>query len=143
MTILISAAFRVVVLIRGKALIQCGYPKVRRLFEAWRLLEEIRYVRSAFSETNTPQFSEMRAFSPKSTRKPPKGHPNLRVFLSRLENEILKFSFENLRHSNTSKEEWEAIRTLVRDRTIVMKKADKGLYVVVWDRTGYVLEAEK
>ena len=47
-TILISAAFRGAALIRGEALIrarrlvQCGYPKVRRLFEARRLLEEMR-----------------------------------------------------------------------------------------------------
>ena len=49
-TILVSAASRGVVLIRGEALIrgrhlfQCGYPKVRYLFETLRLLEEIWYM---------------------------------------------------------------------------------------------------
>ena len=33
-------------LIRGRCLLQCGYPKVRRLFGARRLLEEIRYEES-------------------------------------------------------------------------------------------------
>ena len=48
-TILKSATFeglaliRGEVLIRGKRLFQFGYPKVRRLFEVRRLLEEIRY----------------------------------------------------------------------------------------------------
>ena len=45
-----SAAFRGGALIKGAALFrgrrvfQCGYPKLRRLFEARRLLEEIRYL---------------------------------------------------------------------------------------------------
>ena len=49
-TILISAAFRGAVLIRGgesirgRRLFQCGNPKVQRLFETWRLLEEICYL---------------------------------------------------------------------------------------------------
>ena len=49
-TILISAAFRVASIVRGEALIrgrhlfQYGYPKVRRLSEARRLLEEICYL---------------------------------------------------------------------------------------------------
>ena len=44
----IRAAFRGAALIRGEALIrgrclfQCGYPKVQRLLEARRLLEEMR-----------------------------------------------------------------------------------------------------
>ena len=43
------------------------------------------------------------AFSLKSSWKPPKGHPNLEVFLSQLENEIFKMPFDNLKHSNESK----------------------------------------
>ena len=35
------------------------------------------------------------------------------------------------------------MRTLADDRTIVIKKADKGSCVVVWDRNDYVKEAEK
>ena len=33
--------------------------------------------------------------------------------------------------------------TLANDRTIVIKKADKGWCVVVWDRDNYIAEAEK
>ena len=43
-TILISAASLNAALIRGRSLFQCGYPKVRRLIETRRFLEEIRYV---------------------------------------------------------------------------------------------------
>ena len=36
-----------------------------------------------------------------------------------------------------SREEWQA-----NDRSIVIKRADKGPCVVVWDRKDYLLEAE-
>ena len=42
-----------------------------------------------------------------------------------------------------SKEEWRAIRSLADDKSIVIKKADKDSCVVVWNRSDYVLEAEK
>ena len=41
------------------------------------------------------------------------------------------------------KEEWQAIRYLADHRSIVIKKADKGSCVVVWDRDDYLSEAEK
>ena len=96
-----------------------------------------------FRNQPTPQFSEVPTFSPKSSCKPPKGHSNLEVFLSQLENEVYKMPFENLKHSNTSKEEWQAIRALADDSTIVIKRADKGSCVVVWVRMYYLLEAGK
>ena len=48
-----------------------------------------------------------------------------------------------LGYSNLSKEEWKAMRTLADDRTIVIKKADRGSCVVVWDRNDCIKEAEK
>ena len=42
-----------------------------------------------------------------------------------------------------SRKEWQAVRSLANDRRIVIKKADKGSCVVVWDRNDYLLEAEK
>ena len=35
------------------------------------------------------------------------------------------------------------MRALADDRSIVVKKADKGSTVVIWDRNDYILEAEK
>ena len=49
----------------------------------------------------------------------------------------------SLGYSNFSKEEWQAMRALANDRSIVIKKADKGLCVVIWDRNDYIAEAEK
>ena len=92
-------------------------------------------------EPNT--FSEIPAFRPKSTWVPPKGHPCLEVFLSQVEAELFKLSGSSIRYCNMSKDEWDAIRSLADDRTIVIKRADKGSCVVIWDRNDYLLEAEK
>ena len=51
--------------------------------------------------------------------------------------------FDKLKHSNTSKEDWQAISALADDRTIVIKKADEGSCVVILDRMVYLLEAKK
>ena len=82
----------------------------------------------------TQEFSETPAFSTKSAWNPPKGHPCLEVFLSQVENELFEITKQDLRYSNLSKEEWRAIRSLADDRSIVIKKADKGSCVMVWDR---------
>ena len=92
-------------------------------------------------EPNT--FSETPAFRPKSTWVPPKGHPCLKVFLSQVEAELFKLSGSSIRYSNMSKDEWDAIRSLADGRRIVIKRADKGSCVVIWDRKDYLLEAEK
>ena len=87
-------------------------------------------------------FSNNPAFSPKSNWKPPEGHPNLEVFLSQIENELFKTVQKPLDYSSLSKEEWEAVRTLADGRNIIIKKADKGSCIVIWDRNNYITEAE-
>ena len=65
------------------------------------------------------------------------------VFLSELEKQIFKIVDSKLGYSNFSNEEWQAMQALADDRSISIKKADKGSIVVVWDRNDYILEAEK
>ena len=45
--------------------------------------------------------------------------------------------------SSLSSEEWKALRGLAADKTIVIKGADKGSSVVVWDRSDYLHEASR
>ena len=63
--------------------------------------------------------------------------------MNQLESEFFKMPFDDLKHSNTSKEEWHAVKDLADDRTIIIKKADDGSCVVVWDTMEYLLEDEK
>ena len=65
------------------------------------------------------------------------------MYLIKLQNEVFKIPKKQLGYSHLSKLEWEAIRSLARDRSIVVKKADKGSCNVVWDRLDYLMEVEK
>ena len=44
---------------------------------------------------------------------------------------------------NFTKEEWKAVRSLANDRNIIIKKANKGPCVLIWDQSDYIMEAEK
>ena len=76
----------------------------------------------------------MPAFAPKSAWKPPKGYPNVEVFTSPVEPDLFKAIERLLGYSNLPKEEWDAIRSLADDRSIVRKRADEGCCIVIWDR---------
>ena len=46
------------------------------------------------------------------------------------------------KYNNLSREEWSALYNLKNDKNVVIKSADKGSAVVVWDRDDYIKEAE-
>ena len=71
------------------------------------------------------------------------GHPNVEMFLSQVGHENLKEVNSPLGYLNLSKEEWKALGCLVIDRNIVIKKADKGSCIVIWDQSDYIIIAEK
>ena len=88
-------------------------------------------------------FSEVPVFNLKSRWQPPQGHPCLEVFLSQVENELFELPKADIEYSNLSREEWNAIRSLADDGSIIIKKADKGSCIVIWSRNDYLMEAEK
>ena len=91
-----------------------------------------------FRNEPTSEFSDRPVFSPKSLWNPPTGHPNLEVFLSQNEHEPFQIPDKCLPYSKLSKDEWQATRSLAEDRSIVIKKADKGSCLVIWDRLDYL-----
>ena len=88
-------------------------------------------------------FSKVPVFNPKSRWPPPQGHPCLEVFLSQVENELFELPKAVIKYSNPSREKWNTIRSLADDRSIIIKKADKGSCIVIWGRNDYLMEAEK
>ena len=48
-----------------------------------------------------------------------------------------------LNYSNFPKKEWEAMRSLVSDRSVVIKKDQKGSFGVVWGHEDYIAKAER
>ena len=115
-------------------------PELRKELEEFCRRMSIKWF---FRDDISENFSEKYAFTPKSKWKPPWGHPSLEVFLSQIEKELVELAESPLNYSNFSKEEWQAMRSLVNDRSVVIKKADKGSCVVVWGREDYIAEAER
>ena len=119
-------------------------PELRKDFEDFAKKMHIKCIWN-FRNEPSEHFYDTPAFRPKSSWKPPPGHPGFDLFLSQIE----KYIFENLVkdstpiNSNMTKGEWDTLKGLVDDgRSIVIKKADKGSFVVVWCRDDYIKEAE-
>ena len=55
----------------------------------------------------------------------------LEVFLNQVQNELFKLPQADIKYPNLSREEWNTIRSLADDRNIIIKKADKGSYIVI------------
>ena len=100
-------------------------PELRKDFEDFSRRMRIRW---NFRDQPYENFSDKPAFHPKSNWKPSR--------LSQLEQEIFNGLLNDSISlpSNMSKEEWEALRGIPDDRSIVVKQADKGFSVVVWCR---------
>ena len=62
--------------------------------------------------------------------------------MSSLEEKSLKIEVPKDKFNNLTKGERDALYYLKNDKTIVIKGADKGSAVVVWDREDYIREAE-
>ena len=63
--------------------------------------------------------------------------------MSQIEHKIFEICEKSLGYSNFSRDERRAARSLADDRNIVIKKIHKRSCVVAWDRSDYVIEAEK
>ena len=81
------------------------------------------------------------SFRPKSKFNPRHKDEAIEAFLSMLEGEIMKLSANGCNFSNLGTDGRAALRNLKADHSIVIKEADKGSEVVVWDKEDYVLEA--
>ena len=60
-----------------------------------------------------------------------------------MESNVFSLLPDNTSRYSLTKEKWLAMRGLAEDPNIVIKPADKDSCVVVWDKTDYLLEAEK
>ena len=53
------------------------------------------------------------------------------------------FNFSHFHRQNFSLEEWNTLRDLPEDKGIVIRSADKGSCVVIWDREDHLKEADR
>ena len=82
-------------------------------------------------------------FRPKSTFNSRNKDAVIKTYLSSLEERLLDIETSSKRFNNLTKEERNALYNLRDDPTIIIKGADKGSAVVVWDREDYLKEASK
>ena len=87
--------------------------------------------------------SEVSTYKPKSIWNPPKGSPALELFLSKVKEDIFSVLPGHPKKFNLNREEYLSMRSLQNDRSIIIKPADKGSAVVVWDRQDYLKETER
>ena len=81
-------------------------------------------------------------FKKKSTFNPKGKDAAIKLYLNRLGEEIMAIDAQ-LSYSNLTKEERLALNSLRDDTSIIIKEADKGSGVAVWEREDYLKEAEK
>ena len=62
--------------------------------------------------------------------------------LSSLEEKLINIEIPQNKYNNLTREEQSALYNLKNDKNIVIKSADKGCAVVVWDRDDYIKEAD-
>ena len=79
-------------------------------------------------------------FKKKSKFNPKRKDAAIEIYLSRLEEEIFALD-KKLSYSNLTKQERHALYSLRDDTSIIIKAADKGSGIVVWDREDYLAEA--
>ena len=88
-------------------------------------------------------FSKVSVFNPKSRWQLPQGDSCFEAFLSQVENELFELPEADIKYCNLSWEEWNAITSLADDRNIIVKKADRGSFIIILSRNNYLTEAEK
>ena len=82
-------------------------------------------------------------FKPKSKFNPRNKGVAIELYLSSLEEKLMKVEVRKDKFNNLTNIERKALYDLKNDKSIVIKGADIGSAVVVWDREDYIKEAEK
>ena len=82
-------------------------------------------------------------FKPKSKFNPRNEDAVIELYLSSLEEKLIKVDVPKDKLNNLTNSERKALYDLKNDKSIVIKSPDKGSAVVVWGRKDYIKEAEK
>ena len=116
--------------------------------DRWQIKNDLRkYGRSVIFKMHflvepTPSFFEVPAFKITSKWTPIKKDTQLELYLSEIEDEILKIYHQGQNYPNLTKKEREAIKELMNDCNIIIKVADKESRIAIWDKQDYLKECE-
>ena len=82
-------------------------------------------------------------FKPKSTFNLRNRYAAIEIYLRNLEEKLMSIKIRKDKYKNLTREERGALFDLKNDKTIVIKGADKGSTVVVWDMDDNIQKTEK
>ena len=88
-------------------------------------------LRMHFVNEVTPNFSESYSFQIPSNWTPYINDVYLEMYLSEIEEELMKINEHGMNYSNLSKEERDALHNLSHDDSIIIKPDDKGSGIVI------------
>ena len=93
-----------------------------------------------FRDEPSKDFHETPTFRSKCAWKPARGDPCVELYLNEMEHELFSFLLGKRQSYNLTKEKWEALK---KDKAVILKPADTGSCVVVWDREDYLARGYK
>ena len=102
-----------------------------------------RKLRLMWHYRNDNRIFDPNLFKPKSKFNPPKSDAAIELYLSRLEEKLLNLGPIKHKYNNLTREERKALYDLRNDTSIIIKEADKGSVVVIWDKEDYLKEVEE
>ena len=102
-----------------------------------------RVLRLKWHFRNEENKFDLDQFKPKSIFNLRNKDAAIEVYMSSLEEKLMKIEIPKDKYNNLTSKERQALYDLKNDKNIVIKGADKGSAVVVWDREDYIKEAEK
>ena len=98
-------------------------------------------LRMFYQNDLSPSFSEKPAFKVTSSWTPPIRDLELELYLSEIEDKLININESGKTYPNLSKDEREALKSLMNNTEIIIKPADKVSGVVIWSKHYYLLEA--
>ena len=102
-----------------------------------------RILRLKWHFRNEENVFDLDQFKPEFTFNPRNKNAAIEVYMSSVEGKLMKIEILKDKYNNLTSKERQALYDLKNDENIVIKGADKGSVVVVWDREDYIKEAEK
>ena len=114
-------------------------PKKLDRYQIKKDLERLDIIRDVklkmyYKTEPTPAFSEKPLFKVLSNWTPPIGDAELELYLSEIEDILLNLNESGKSYPNLTKDEREALHSLMYDDQIIIKPADKCSAVVAWSK---------
>ena len=93
-----------------------------------------RILRLKWHFRNGENVFDLDQFEPKSSFSPHNKDAAIEVYMSSLEEKLIKIEIPKDKYNSLTSKERQALYDLKNDKNIVIKGADKGSAVVIWDR---------